>query len=227
MMGEYGPLNMAPPLLYRAALRGRFGTCVRHGQGRILDALFVYLDGKPDPAALSALEAGYRGRPWVCLTDAWEDCVRARFPDAAVYCRAAMKPASRFRFPALRALPAGCRVAAMDEAAFGLHPFSHGANYASYGDFAREGSGAVAWRDGEIVAAASSFLSLDGEAELDVSTKPEHRNRGLAAACVEMMLRDCMARGITVHWDAQNEASRHLAEKFGFALEAEYSVFWA
>ena len=227
MMGEYGPLNMAPPLLYRAALRGRFGTCVRHGQGRILDALFVYLDGKPDPAALSALEAGYRGRPWVCLTDAWEDCVRTRFPGATVYCRAAMKPASRFRFPALRALPAGCRAAAMDEAAFGLHPFSHGANYASYGDFAREGSGAVVWRGGEIVAAASSFLSLDGEAELDVSKKPEHRNRGLAAACVEMMLRDCMARGIAVHWDAQNKASRHLAEKFGFALEAEYSVFWA
>ena len=25
MMGEYGPLNMTPPLLYRAALRGRFG----------------------------------------------------------------------------------------------------------------------------------------------------------------------------------------------------------
>jgi len=35
-----------------------------------------------------------------------------------------------------------------------------------------------------------------------------------------------MERGITVHWDAQNDVSRHLAEKFGFETEEEYSVFW-
>ena len=40
------------------------------------------------------------------------------------------------------------------------------------------------------------------------------------------MLQDCMRRGITVHWDAQNEVSRHLAEKFGFEAETAYSVYW-
>ena len=48
----------------------------------------------------------------------------------------------------------------------------------------------------------------------------------LAAACVARMLRDCMERRITVHWDAQNDVSRHLAEKFGFEAETEYSVYW-
>lgn len=35
-----------------------------------------------------------------------------------------------------------------------------------------------------------------------------------------------MERGITVHWDVQNDVSRHMAEKFGFEAEKEYSVYW-
>jgi RimJ/RimL family protein N-acetyltransferase len=49
---------------------------------------------------------------------------------------------------------------------------------------------------------------------------------GLATACAAAMLRDCMARGITVHWDAQNAASRRLAEKLGFVTDWEYPVYW-
>ena len=219
-------LNMAPPLLYRAARRGVFGARRDHGQAGIADALFVFLDGKPCPEAAAALDARYRVRPLVCLTDAWEDYMRARYPDAAVYRRYMMRPSRRFRFPEEQPFPAGYRLAMMDEAAFETHPFSHGANYASWAAFWAEGSGAVAYQGGEIVASASSFLSMDGEAELDVSTEEAHRGKGLASACVALMLKDCMARGIIVHWDAQNETSRHLAEKFGFELETVYSVYW-
>ena len=226
MKNGSAPLNRTPPLLYRAALRGVFGERRAFERGGIADALFVFLDGEPDPGSLAALETRYRARPWACLTEAWEDCVQARYPLAKVFRRVSMHPACAFRFPEPRALPAGCRVAGMDETAFDRHPFSHGVNYPSYAAFRAEGSGAVAWRDGEIVASASSFLSMDGEVELDVSTREEHRGRGLARACVAMMLRDCMARGITVHWDAQNEVSAHLAETFGFDVETAYSVFF-
>lgn len=214
------------PLLYRAAQRGAFGRIEAYGRGRIADALFVYLDGMPDPEALAALETQYRARPLVCLTEPWEASVRTRYPGAAVYRRHRMLPARQFRFPEMPVPPAGYRVAAMDEAAFDRHPFGHGTNYASCAAFLAEGAGAVAWRDGEIVAAASSFLSLDGEVELDVSTLAAHRGKGLASACVARMLHDCMARGLCVHWDAQNETSLHLAEKFGFKPDAEYSVYW-
>lgn len=214
------------PLLYRAARRGVYGEYRRFERGGIADALFVYLDGAPDPEAAAALAARYRARPWVCLTDEWEDFIAVHYPSARVFRRSAMKPARRFRFPEERALPAGFRLADMDEAAFAAHPFSHGVNYPSYAAFKAEGSGTVVWRDGEIVASASSFLSLDGEAELDVSTREAYRGKGLAAACVARMLRDCEARNIAVHWDAQNEISRHLAEKFGFELEKTYSVYW-
>ena len=35
-----------------------------------------------------------------------------------------------------------------------------------------------------------------------------------------------MERGLIVHWDAQNDISLHLAQKFGFELETEYLVYW-
>ena len=214
------------PLLYRAARRGTFGTFRAFGQGCIADALFVYLDGRPETESVTAVEEAYTNRPLVCLTDDWERFITERYPGAAVYRRHMMKPAKEFMFPEQPPLPEGYRTAAMDEAAFRLHPFGHGMNYASYDDFRAEGSGTTTYNGDQIVACASSFLSLDGEVELDVFTAEEHRGKGLAAACVAGMLRDCMERGITVHWDAQNETSLHLAEKFGFEQEAEYDVYW-
>ncbi len=68
--------------------------------------------------------------------------------------------------------------------------------------------------------------TIMGWCGLDVSTKETHRGKKLASACIARMKRDCMERGITVHWDAQNEVSRHLAEKFGFEAETKYSVYW-
>ncbi len=217
---------MNGPLLYRAALQGVFGRREPYRRGSITDALFVYLDGEPEPASMARVDSRFRNRPLVCLTDAWEARIRAQYPDAAIYRRSMMKPARRFILPESIELPEGYLLAGMDEAAFEQHPFSHGVNYSSWAAFQAEGSGAVIYHGGGIVAAASSFLSLDGEIELDVSTKEAHRGKKLATACVARMLRDCMKRRITVHWDAQNDASRHLAEKFGFEIETEYSVYW-
>ena len=217
---------MNPPLLYRAALRGVYGTRTAFARGSISDALFVYLDGEPEPESVAAVSARYRVRPLVCLTGAWKAQIETQYPGAAVYRRFMMKPTSRFTFPGLPELPEGCRVAMMDEAAFEKHPFSHGKNYPSWAAFRAEGSGAVAYRGEEIAAAASSFLSLDGEVELDLFTAENHRRKHLAAACVAYMLQDCMKRGLTVHWDAQNEISLRLAQKFGFEIETGYPVYW-
>ncbi len=217
-------MNM--PLLYRAALQGAFGRREQYSRSSITDALFVYLDGDPEEESIDIVDSRFRNRPLVCLTDSWQEHIRARYPDAAVYRRTMMKPACRFILPESIGVPEGYRLAGMDKAAFEQHPFSHGENYPDWEAFRAEGSGAVVYCGREIVAAASSFLSLDGEIELDVSTKESHREKGLAAACTARMLRDCMERSITVHWDAQNDISRHLAEKFGFAAETEYSVYW-
>ena len=217
---------MNKPLLYRAADQGVFGKQEAYSRSSITDALFVYLDGEPESESVARVDSHFRVRPLVCLTEEWEEQIRVRYPDAAIYRRTMMKPACRFTIPEKTEIPAGCRLAGMDEAAFEQHPFSHGMNYSCWDAFRAEGSGAVIYHDEEIVAAASSFLSLGGEVEMDISTKETHRGKNLATACAARMLRDCMERGITVHWDAQNDISRHLAEKFGFETEEEYSVYW-
>ncbi len=212
--------------LYRAARQGVFGKCEQYSRSSIADALFVYLDGEPEPETTGRVDLYFRNRPLVCLTRGWEERIKARYPDAAVYRRTMMKPACRFIIPDHLELPEGYRLADMDEAAFEQHPFSHGENYSGWAAFQAEGSGAVICHGGEIVAAASSFLSMNNEVELDVSTLEDHRGKKLATACAARMLQNCMKRGITVHWDAQNDISRHLAEKFGFEAEQEYSVYW-
>ena len=188
--------------------------------------MFVYLDGDPEAASVDEVAARFRNRPLVCLTDTWKEQIETQYPDAAVYRRFMMKSSCSFRVPETPEIPEGYRLTGMDEAAFEMHPFSHGRNYASWEAFRTEGSGAVVYDHGKIVASASSFLSLDGEVELDVSTEEAYRGKGLASACVARMLRDCTERGITAHWDAQNDISRHLAEKFGFEIETEYPVYW-
>lgn len=219
-------MNMNPPLLYRAALCGAFGKRAEFSQSSITDALFVYLDGDPEPGSVDEVAVHFRNRPLVCLTDAWEKQIQTQYPDATVFRRTVMKPSCRFRIPETLNIPEGYRLAEMDEAAFELHPFSHGSHYASWPAFQAEGSGTVVYHGDRIVSSASSFLSLNGEVELDVSTEKSCQGKGLAAACVARMLQDCMERGIIVHWDAQNDVSRHLAEKFGFETETEYSVYW-
>ncbi len=217
---------MDRPLLYRAALEGIFGKRTEFSRSSITDALFVYLDGEPEPESIARVDECFRDRPLVCLTEGWEEQIRARYPDAAIYRRTRMKPACRFTIPEKTEIPEGYRLAGMDEAAFEQHPFSHGKQYSCFAAFQAEGSGAVIFHGGEIAAAASSFLSLNGEVEMDISTKETHRGKNLATACAARTLRDCMERGITVHWDAQNDVSRHMAEKFGFETETAYSVYW-
>lgn len=213
-------------LLYKATKAGQFGRVQEFPAGSITDALFVYLNGAPDPESIHTVDTACRQKPLVCLTKEWEDHIRAKYPDARVFTRYLMKPASRFALNQNIRLPEGFTLSSFDEDAFTRHPFSHGENYASFSDFQKRGAGAVVWHKGIIVSAASSFLSLGQDVELDVSTEEAYRGRGLASACVQQMLADCEKRGITVHWDAQNEISRHMASKFGFSEETTYLVYF-
>ena len=157
-------------LLYRAAMQGVFGKREEYSRSSITDALFVYLDGEPEAESIARVDSCFRNRPLVCLTNAWEERIRAKYPDAAIYRRTMMKPACRFTIPEKTEIPEGYRLTGMDEAAFEQHPFSHGENYSCWAAFQAEGSGAVVYHGGKIVAAASSFLNVNNEVELDVST---------------------------------------------------------
>ncbi len=213
------------PLLYRAACGGAWGQRTDFGGSAIADALFVYLEGAPEPESIRALRESLTNRPLVCLSEAWENHIRTQYPTVVSYQRYLMAHRKEFELGSERSLPDGFEVCGFDEEIFSQHPFSHGENYSSFEDFQKSGSGAAVLHDGRIVASASSFLSYQGEVELDVSTDAAFRRMGLATACVRQMLHDCQKRGLIVHWDAQNEESRRLAEKFGFQIQKIYTVY--
>ena len=118
---------MNVPLLYRAALHGVFGKQELYCRSSITDALFVYLDGEPEPESIAQVNFRFRDRPLVCLTKAWEERIKANCPDAVIYRRTMMKPACRFTIPEDIEIQEEYRLAGMDEAAFELHPFFHAA----------------------------------------------------------------------------------------------------
>ena len=216
---------MEKPLLLRACEAGAFGRMYDYDGGAIAEAGFIYLCGAPDEARLRESVDRWRNRMFVCRTAEWERALTALFPELKRHRRWQMRPLSAYVPDGLPDVPDGYAVRPFGEVEFAAHPFGHGALYRDWPHFSDEGSGAVAVCGEEIVASCSSFLTFSGEVELDISTKPGHRRRGLARACAAAMLRDCARRGLTVHWDAQNEASLRLARQLGFALDGAYDAY--
>lgn len=205
----------------RACDVGAFGRFEHIGSSTVSYALFTYLEGDVCDAVLDKTELS--GKHLVCLTKPWAE--RLEKMGLRTYTRWYMQPQEAYCAEVPAGLPKGYTLHPFDEAAFEEKPFGHGAQYCNYADFAARGAGYVVRFEGKIVAAASSFLSYGREVELDISTEEAHRRKGLAYACAAAMLKDCVQRGITVNWDAQNEVSLNLALKLGYTLKCEYEVF--
>lgn len=93
-------------------------------------------------------------------------------------------------------------------------------------DYARRGLGVVAVYDGEIVAGASSYACYADGIEIEVDTRADHRQKGLAYACSAQLILLCLERGMRPYWDAANQISVHLAEKLGFRYAYSYPVYF-
>lgn len=215
------------PLLLRACEAGVFGKNHVYENGSIAEALFTYLSGEPNEALFNQLCTPGCGRHLVCRSEQWENFIRLKNPDAETYVRYEMKPANHFVFPCSGEPPAGFEKRKFGQKEFDAKPFAHGQNYKNAEDFAANGAGAVIWHNGKIVSSASSFISFENEVELDFSTLEDYRRKGLANHCISEMLKDCEARALLVHWDAQTELSRDIAFKFGFELNQSYTVYVA
>jgi len=213
------------PLLLRSCEAGFFGKNHVYENGSIAEALFTYLSGEPNEALFNQLCTPGCGRHLVCRSEQWENFIRQNNPDVETYVRYEMKPANHFVFPHLGEISSGFEIRKFGEKEFVEKPFDHGQNYKSAEDFAANGAGAVIWHNGKIVSSASSFISFENEVELDFSTLEDYRRKGLANHCISKMLKDCEARALLVHWDAQTELSRDIAFKFGFELNQSYTVY--
>lgn len=222
--GNTSGVLLEKPLPMLAAEADVFGETVRYDGGQVTEAHFVYLSGRPSEELLSLRPDLFFGPFLVCMSREWEQFLLELPLEKLRMTRFMMRPEKTFsRLPDI-CLPEGYRLSLFDGKAYEQHPFGHGEHYPTYAEFAEKGAGAVAWYGEEIAASCSSFLTCGKDVEVDISTQPAHRKRGLAKACAVRMLQDCREKGLTAHWDAQNLMSRNLAEKLGFVFEQEYAV---
>ncbi|WP_417299082.1 GNAT family N-acetyltransferase [Eisenbergiella porci] len=218
------------PLLLQACLDGKFGTIFEYGRSCVCEAGFIYLLGEAEEGILSELKNRWNNRMFICMTRQWEEALLTSYPEMVHVTRYQMKyePGStdeKVLCRYIEMLPHEYKLTMFDRTVFEQKPFMHASTYSSYKDFQRNASGAVVWYQGQIVSSASSFLSWENQLELDIVTAKEHRRKGLGIACASAMLLDCKARGLDVHWDAQNPASRSLAEKMGYRLDCTYRAY--
>lgn len=97
--------------------------------------------------------------------------------------------------------------------------------YEDYESYSELGLGAVILKNGELVSGASSYTRYRGGIEVEIDTKEEYRQKGLAYACGARLILECVKRGLYPSWDAQNQKSAALAEKLGYHLGDEYEAY--
>lgn len=97
--------------------------------------------------------------------------------------------------------------------------------YAAYRAYAR-GYVIRECKNDTIVAGASAYTHYSGGIEIEVDTRKEHRNRGLATVCAAALILDCLDNGLYPSWDAANLTSVHIAERLGYTMAHPYTVFY-
>jgi GNAT superfamily N-acetyltransferase len=97
--------------------------------------------------------------------------------------------------------------------------------FLNFDDFLRRGFGAAVLHNGVLVSGASSYSVYNGGIEIEIDTKPEYRQRGLATVCGAKLILEALDRGLYPSWDAFDLRSVALAEKLGYHADAPYSIY--
>ena len=213
------------PLLLTACKEGMTGEVFTYPDGAVYKTIFTYLCGKPDEKFISEHPGLICRSRLVCMSEEWEEYVKT-LPVKFILRREIMKPFRGVSHKKMRPRADGYSISPFTKDIFDAHPFDHGRSYKDHREFAAKGAGAAVLFEGQIVSAASSFITFEDHVELDVSTVPEHREKGLADHAVFEMIRQCSLKNLTVHWDAQNTMSSKMAVSHGFVPESEYAVYW-
>ncbi len=76
-----------------------------------------------------------------------------------------------------------------------------------------------------IVAAAMPIYDDEFEIQILTDDNPKYRRKGFATIAAAALLKESLERGLTPHWDADNEISTKLALKLGFTDPKYYNAF--
>lgn len=94
--------------------------------------------------------------------------------------------------------------------------------YESSIEFLQYSFGYCAVIDGRIAAAATSAFASSKGAEIQITTAPEFRNRGLATAVSAAVVLHSLDAGLIPHWSTSNPVSYRLAERLGYVDPEPY-----
>lgn len=97
--------------------------------------------------------------------------------------------------------------------------------YNGYSDYASRGLGVAILKDGVLVSGASSYSIYDGGIEIEIDTRTDHRQKGLATVCGARLILECLDRGLYPSWDAYDLRSVALSEKLGYHLDYPYVTY--
>ena len=98
-------------------------------------------------------------------------------------------------------------------------------NFKDYDEFKKRGFGYVITKDDEIVCGTSCFSYYKNGVEIEVSTREDFRERGLAQISSAAFMLECLRCGLTPHWDARNKASLAISKHMGFEFKDAYISF--
>ena len=193
---------------------------------------FAFYGGEPNREL-----AEYRFGEFVIMTpqnDAWAALIEECWPSAKKVTRYAIRKDARFDIAALKRMagdvPEGYVLRRIDTDIYDKcleNPLTCDfvSSCESKDKYLEFGRGVVLMKDGKIVSGASSYSRYREGIELEVDTVTEERRRGFAATVCSALILDCLEEGLYPSWDAQNLHSVRLAEKLGYELEGEYTVY--
>ncbi|AMJ41254.1 GNAT family N-acetyltransferase [Anaerotignum propionicum] len=97
--------------------------------------------------------------------------------------------------------------------------------FKDYTDYQKRAIGVAILHKGKLVSGASPYAVYNGGIEIEIDTKPEYRQKGLATVCGAKLILECLERKLYPSWDAHDMRSVSLAEKLGYHLDHSYVTY--
>lgn len=97
--------------------------------------------------------------------------------------------------------------------------------YKNREDFCEKSFGVIISDGREIVCGATAYSYYSKGIEIQIETKENYRNKGLATIAAAQLLLECEKRGATPHWDAAHMQSAKMAMKLGFEIVCRYDAY--
>lgn len=199
---------------------------------------FCFLAGRPEQEMLVCRKGGLSREFLIMIpqNDTWAEMIETCFGQRAraVKRYAIQKEPEAFDIEklqrAVESLKAGYKLCMIDRECYEQclsQEWSRDlvSEFKDYEEYRRLGVGVAVMKDGVIVSGASSYGRYREGIEIEIDTREDHRQKGLAYACGAGLILECLKRGLYPSWDAQNPVSAALAEKLGYHRGEPYPAY--